>query len=113
MIQVFYIAEKGTLRVDINGHGDLRNAEGLDVYCAAATALTNTLGVNAISAWESGFLDEEPTVYVGDEGEGRARIVVKPKPEYYGLISSIVNAITIGYQTLAVFHPEAVEYVKG
>jgi len=113
MVQVFFTDEGGCLRVDANGHANLKNTEGVDVYCAAVTTLTNTLAVNAIRAFEAGELEEEPTVYTGSEGEGRARVVIKPRAEYYSTLSLMFRAVLMGYQMLAAFHGDAVEYVEG
>ena len=110
MVRIYFTLEAGVYRVDVDGHANLKNVDGVDVYCAAVTTLTNTLATNAIAMFEAGTLEEEPTIYIGDEGEGRARIALKPTPEYFGNATLIVNAIVTGYKMLSVFHPEAVEF---
>lgn len=105
MVQVYYTDAHGELRADILGHGNLKNIEDLDVMCAAATTLTNTLAVNVLSMKEAGFLEEEPVVYIGDDGEGKARLMCKPKAEYYALCKAKFTAVVTGYQVLASIYP--------
>ncbi len=110
MVQVYFTDEGGTLRVDVKGHGELGNFEGLDVMCAATTVLTNTLSINVLTYKELDMLDEEPTVYVGDDGEGRARVACRPKPEYYAVVRAGFRGVVMGYQMLAAVYPGHVEF---
>ena len=109
MIRIFYTYVGGELRVDIDGHGELANLEGLDVMCAATTTLTNTLAFAVINAEECGLLDEKPTVYVGEDGEGRARILCKPAPEHYAIVKAMFVTVINGYSILATLYPDFVQ----
>jgi hypothetical protein len=112
MIQIYYTDVGGELRVDMKGHGELENMQHLDVMCAVTTVLTNTLGINAYNAEALGMLEEPPVVYVGDDGEGKARILAKPKAEYYGIVKTMFETVAAGFLYLATMHPENVEYVR-
>ena len=83
MVQLYFTNAGGEFRLDMKGHGDLENIEGLDVMCAVTTTLANTLSLNIHSCDELGMLEEEATIYIGDDAEGKARILCKPKPQYY------------------------------
>jgi uncharacterized protein YsxB (DUF464 family) len=113
MLRIFYSDEGGELRVDLDGHGDLRNFENLDVMCAAVTTLTNTLSFSVIRAENAGMLDENPTVYVGEDGEGKGRILCVPKPEYYSIVRTMFETVIGGYQILATYYPDHVEFSRG
>ena len=94
MIQIYYTDAGGELRVDMKGHGELENIQQLDVMCAATTVLANTLGINAYSAEQLGMLEEPAIVYIGDDGEGKARILAKPKAEYYSTVKTMFVIFT-------------------
>ena len=113
MVQIYFTDAGGELRVDMNGHGELENIEGLDVMCAACTTLANTLSINVMSADSLGMLEEEPTVFLGDDGEGRARILAKPKPEYHATVKTMYITVANGFMMLSRLYPECVEYVFG
>lgn len=110
MIQVYFNDEGGVFLLDVKGHGELGNFEGLDVMCAATTTLTNTLAVNVLTYEEEKMLSEKPTVYVGDDGEGRARVKCVPKPEFYPACSAGFRAVVTGYQMLAAMYPDHVQF---
>jgi uncharacterized protein YsxB (DUF464 family) len=112
MVQIYYTTVGGELRVDMKGHGDLENIEQLDVMCAATTTLANTLSLNVMTAHKLGWLDEEPTVYVGDDGEGMARILCKPKPEVYYVVKTMFETIATGFGYLAALYPANVAFIK-
>lgn len=111
MVQVYYTDAGGELRLDMKGHGDLENMEKLDVMCAASTTLANTLSINIMSAFDLGFFEEEPTIYIGDDAEGKARILCKPKAEYYHTVKCIFTTIVNGFALLSRIYPEHVEFV--
>lgn len=111
MVQVYYTDINGEMRVDIQGHGNLKNIENLDVMCAAATTLTNTLAINVLAMKEANFLEEEPVVYIGDDGEGKARVLCKPKAEFYALCKAKFTAVVTGYQVLADIYPLYVGFI--
>lgn len=116
MIQVFYTDVGGELLVDMKGHGELENMEHLDVMCAATTTLANTLALNVMTVHELGMLEGDPTVYIGDDGEGVARIACKPRPEYYGIVKIIFKTVEVGLTYLATMYPDKIEVnveVKG
>lgn len=110
MIQVYFNDAEGVLLLDVLGHGELANFEGLDVMCAATTVLTNTLAVNVLSFEESDMLSEKPTTYVGDDGEGRARVKCVPKPEFYSVCKAGFCGVVMGYQMLAAMYPDYVQF---
>ena len=110
MIQIYFKEDDGRLTVDIKGHGDLENIQGLDVMCAATTTLADTLGLNIQSAEQCGMLEGEPTVYVGDDGEGIARLEALPKPEYYNIVKTMFVTVTTGFLFLSQMYPEYVQY---
>lgn len=111
MVQIYYNKVGGELRIDMKGHGDLENIQKLDVICAATTTLANTLSLNVLTANKLGLLDEEPTVYVGDDGEGEARILCKPKPEGYYVVKMMYETIATGFGYLATLYPDHVALV--
>lgn len=110
MVRIFYTDVGGELRVDLDGHGDLRNFESLDVMCAAVTTLTNALAFAVINAEEQGMLDEKPTVYVGEDSEGKTRILCKPKGEFYGIVKAMFVTVINGYRILGTYYPDHVEF---
>ena len=112
MIQIYYTDVGGELRVDMKGHGELENIQQLDVMCAVTTVLSNTLGINAYNAEQLGMLEEPPVVYVGDDGEGMARVLVKPKAECYSIVKTMFETIASGFVYLATMFPEHVEYYR-
>lgn len=112
MIQIYYTDVGGELRVDMKGHGELENIQGLDVMCAVTTVLSNTLGINAYSAEQLGMLEEPAVVYIGDDGEGKARILAKPKAEYYGTVKTMFETVAAGFVYLATMFPDCVEYAR-
>lgn len=112
MIQIYYTDAGGELRVDMKGHGELENIEHLDVMCAVTSILSNTLGINAYNAEELGMLEEPATVYIGEDGEGMARVLAKPKPEYYAIVKTIFETVVTGFTYLATIFPEHVELYR-
>ena len=112
MVQIYFTDAGGELRVDMKGHGDLENIEKLDVMCAACTTLANTLSLNVLSAEETGYLEEPPTVYIGEDGEGRARILCKPRAEHYALVKAVFITVVNGFLMLSALYPEHVELVR-
>jgi len=111
MIQVYFTDAGGELRVDMLGHGDLGNMEGLDVMCAAATTLANTLAISVMTMDEGGCLEEEATIYIGDDAEGKARILCKPKPQCYSVLKTVYATVVNGFIMLSRIYPEHVELV--
>ena len=109
MIRIFYTDAGGELRVDLDGHGNMANFEALDVMCAATTTLTNTLAFAVIAAEEQEMLDEKPTVYVGEDGEGRARILCKPVPKHYAVVKAMFVTVINGYRILSTLYPDYVQ----
>lgn len=111
MIHVYYTDINGELRLDMKGHGELENMEKLDVMCAAATTLANTLALMVNTYEEVGMLYEK-LVYVGDDGEGKARILAKPKPEYFNTVKTSFETIACGFLPLAHLYPDKVAFIK-
>ena len=112
MVKIYFTDEGGEFRVDMLGHGELANIEQLDVMCAVTTTLANTLSLNIKSIAECGMLMEEPTIYIGDDAEGKARILCKPLPEYHSIVKSVYITIINGFCLLAALYPEHIEFVK-
>ncbi|MBQ2876994.1 MAG: ribosomal-processing cysteine protease Prp [Clostridia bacterium] len=112
MVNGYYTDVGGELRLDIEGHGNIENIEGLDVMCAAVSTLTNALAINVLAADKSGWLEEEATVYVGEDGEGRARILCKPRPEYYSLVKMAFAVICNGLSMLSTLYPKYVGFIR-
>ena len=111
MIQVYFTDGGGELRVDMSGHGDLGNMQGLDVMCAAATTLANTLSMSVMVMDNAGCL-EEATIYIGDDAEGKARILCKPKPEYYNILKTVYATVINGFILLSRIYPEHVALTR-
>ena len=111
MIQIYYKDAGGELLVDMKGHGDLANMEELDVMCAATTALTNTLAINVSSAEACKMLECEPTLYIGDDGEGKARVLAKPLAEYYPTLRTVFTTVVNGFRMLSSLYPDHVALV--
>ena len=112
MVQTYYTNVGGELRLDVLGHGNLANIEGLDVMCAAVTSLTNTLALNVQSAAEAKLLDEEPMIYIGDDEEGKARVLCKPCPEHFSILKTIFATVCNGLLMLSKLYPDYVEFVS-
>ena len=112
MVQIYMYEGEGELRVDVKGHGDLENIQKLDVMCAAVTTLTNSLALMVLTFEESGMLEEKATVYVGDDGEGKARTLAKPKPEFHPYVKTAFETVSAGYLYLATMYPEYVEFIR-
>lgn len=114
MVQAYFTDKDkgGVLRVDINGHANLKNAEGLDVLCACCTTLANTLALNVKTFEEAGMLKSEPVIYLGENGDGKARISCVPNEMYYAVVRTAFTAIIIGFEMLSRYYPSEVEFVK-
>lgn len=112
MVQIYFYEGGGVFRIDMQGHGDLANMEGLDVMCAASTTLANSLALMVMTFNDSEMLGEEPTVYIGDDGEGKAQIIAKPKPNYHNIVKSAFETAAIGFLHLSVLYPEKIEYIR-
>lgn len=112
MVNGYFTNAGGEFCLDIQGHGNIENIEGLDVMCAAVSTLTNALAINVLSAHEVGWLEEDPIVYVGDDSEGKARILCKPRPQYYALLKTAYTVICNGLVMLATLYPEHVGFVR-
>ena len=109
MIKIFTKFEGNEFLIDISGHGELENIEKLDVMCAAVTTLTNALSLTVHAMWDMGLLTEDPILYVGDDGEGNARIKAKATEESRALVATAFSTIITGYRYLSVLYPEHVE----
>ena len=112
MVQIYFTDEGGELRIDMLGHADLKNIEKLDVLCAACTTLADSLSLMAMVFDESEMLEEPATIYVGDDGEGKARILCKPKPEFYRIVRTAFDTASAGFSYLSTFYPEHVAFVR-
>lgn len=111
MIHVYYTDVNGELRLDMKGHGELKNIEELDVMCAVCTTLANTLAL-MVNTYEEADMLEDKVVFVGDDGEGKARILAKPKPEYFNIVKTSFETIACGFLPLSYLYPNNVAYIK-
>ncbi len=114
MVQVYFTDKDkgGTLRCDINGHANIKNAEGLDVLCACCTTLANTLALNIKTFESMDMLKDGAVVYLGENGDGKARISCSPKEMYYGIVRTAFTAVIIGFEMLSKYYPDEVQFVR-
>lgn len=106
MIKIHFWQEqdKGSIHLKVRGHSGMA-PKGADLVCAAATTLVYTVAQAATFMQEHGQLAEKPRVKIR---EGKAVVVVKPKPEFLADALHTFWVAQCGANVLAKNYPDAV-----
>lgn len=103
MIQVKY--NRFYNRVSIHGHAQAA-PRGEDLVCSAASILVHTLSANVAQMEKAGIA----TKAVADIQDGDATISCRAARGYESTVSSIFQAVCVGFEILADKFPEYISY---
>lgn len=103
MIQVKY--NRFYNRVSVHGHADAA-PKGEDLVCSAASILVHTLSANVAQMEKAGIAAKA----VSDIQDGDATISCRAVKGYESTVSSIFQAVCVGFEILADKFPEYISY---
>lgn len=103
MIEVTYYHQYN--RVTIKGHA-LAAEPGHDLVCAGVSALAYTLAANVGQMETTGQVRE----VVARLDPGDAEISCKAKGKYGAIVERIYQTVCVGFEILAVSHPQYISY---
>ena len=96
--------DKGSIHMKVRGHS--RTApKGADLICASATMLVYAVAQAASFMYEQGQLEEKPRIKIR---EGKAKVIVKPKEEFYAEALHTFWVAQCGAHVLSCNYPDAV-----
>lgn len=103
MIEVTYY--RNHHRLTVKGHA-LSDVPGRDLVCASCSALAYTLAANVGHMDDMGYV-RDVTVKMEP---GDCEIGCKPKGKYTATVNLVMNAVCVGFEMLAVSHPQYISY---
>ena len=100
------LPDSGAIEMRVQGHAGFREL-GKDPVCAGASILAFTVA-QCIEVMEPRKLEKAPNIIIKD---GSVRVVVKPKPDFYGEAFHIFAVGEVGFHILSKSYPDHVELI--
>lgn len=97
------------LKMEAEGHAG--GVQGEDVVCGAVSILVTTLATCARLAYDGGYLEQEPVIRLGEDGDGYAKVVCNPKKQWKGMVAHEFYVVETGLRLLEADSPEKVHIV--